>query len=174
MDHFQAGVEFLLGLLFGILDSIVTSRLHVIDLFENLTTWVFVVLLVGVTLVVLQEVLCLVLLLVGSDFTLAVVIVEVDTTLCKVEFSSLDLSLSIFQRVQAELLSHLLDTHHSAEVVIVEDEGTRGASRTHIRIEGDRAVNHTVFSILVAFDSLAADVFLPVNQVILVPVVEEV
>ena len=174
MDQLHSGVVFFLRLLLSNLDSIVATRLHIVNLLKNLTAWVLSVLLIHIALVVLKEVFRVVVCLICSDLSFTVVVENEDLALVKVKFCLLNLPFCLVHRVKGELLGHLLDTHHRLQVVIMKDERARGTCRPHVGIKRHRAVNHTVFSILIAFDGLTPDIFLAIDQVILVTMVEEV
>jgi len=122
VDHLHPRVVFFLSLLLRDLNSVVAATLHVVNFAENLTTWVFLILLVHVALVVLEQVFGVVLLLVGRNFTLSVVVEDENAAFIQVELSLLDLTLSFVIRVQRKLLRHLFDAHHSLQMVIMQNE----------------------------------------------------
>lgn len=175
MDHLHASVVLLLGLFFSDLDSVMTSTLHVVDLTKDLAARILCVLFVHITrFVMFQQVFRVVLLLFSGDFALSVVVEDEYAAFFEVELSLHYLTLGVCFGIEREFLGHLLDVDHSFEMIIVQYEALAGASRTHVRVKGNTSVDHAVFSVLVAFDCLAADVFLPVNQMVLIPVVIEV
>jgi len=175
MDQFHASVVLLLGLFFSDLDSVMTSALHVVDSTENLAARILSVFLVRVSrFVMFQQVFCVELLLFGCDLTLSIMVEDKYCSFFEIELSLHYLSLSVIFGIEREFLCHLLNVDHSFEMVIVQNETLPSASRTHIRVKGNTSVDHAVFSVLVAFDCLAANVFLPVNQMVLIPVVVEV
>jgi len=175
VDHFHASVVLLLSLFFSDLDSVMTSALHVIDPTENLAARIFCVLLVHVTrFVMFQEVFRVELLLFGCDLALPVMVKDEYASFFEIELSLHYLTLGVLIGIEREFLGHLLNVDHGFEMVIVQNKALPGASRTHVWVKCNTSVDHAVFPVLVAFNCLAADIFLPVNKMVLVSMVVEV
>ena len=107
-----------------------------------------------------------------GDFTLFVVVEDVNHLLVQVKLSFFNLGFSRQTRVKFEPLSHFVNHNFLASVILLHAQGL--ALFFFGRVESHTSVDKSVLTSLVVFKGLAANLLLAIDETILVPVVVEV
>ena len=110
--------------------------------------------------------------LVRGDFTVSVVVVDENFLLRHVELGLFDLGFGWVPRVQLELLSHFLDYAIFFKVLVFNHEVL--LVFLLILFVGNGAVDETIFTSFVVFESLMTNLFFSVDEAVFYSVVPEV